>query len=53
MRQVKTTDLVANEEQFEYREYKEVPQNLEDEEVVATQTDLYLTINLTENLQKA
>lgn len=30
-----------------------MPSNLEDNDIVATQMDLYLTMNLTEDLQKA
>ena len=55
IREVKTSGKIATENDFDVIEFKEPPASdqLRDEDVMATQMDLYLTINLTENLQKA
>eukprot|EP00347_Sterkiella_histriomuscorum_P010459 403376203 len=53
LRQIKTTNMIATERQFDVQIQKEMPENLKDDEIVATQMDLYLTMNLNENLQKA
>eukprot|EP00347_Sterkiella_histriomuscorum_P020017 403339420 len=53
IREVKTTGRIATDTEFDCFIYKEPPKELKDEDVMATQMDLYLTINLTENLQKA
>jgi hypothetical protein len=50
---VKTSSDIASESDFNVKSQKEMPIDLEDDEVVATAMDLYLTINLTENLKNA
>ncbi|CDW87455.1 UNKNOWN [Stylonychia lemnae] len=53
IQKVKTTSQIANEKQFEVRIQKEMPINLEKDEVVATQMDLYVPLMLNQNIQKA
>ncbi|CDW89407.1 UNKNOWN [Stylonychia lemnae] len=53
LREVKTTSKIASETEFDCQTLRDMPHNLHDNEVLATQMDLYLTINFTENLEKA
>ena len=55
LREYVTTCRIAREEDglFETYECKEKPSQLADNDIVVTKTDLYLTMNLTENLQRA
>lgn len=53
VREVKSSARLAEERDFVVLERQAMPEDLAEDEIVATQMDLYLTINLTENLQKA
>lgn len=54
IRKIKSTSKIITDKEFDVvKTYKEMPQNLSEQEVVATAMDLYLTINLTENINNA
>lgn len=53
VKKVKTTAQIATEQDFNVIIQKEMPEDVNDDDIVATAMDLYLTINLTENLYNA